>query len=226
MGMKRSFFVMAALISGSAMAQPTFECGSVACPGANPWNLELVYGGATPTEITGIDDLKVDGHLFDVTFTNTAPTTSPFVLSTSTAAAGKPLTGVDAGNAISAFYGALLPPYSGGYDIAGDPGPAFITAFGPAGSSSTKYFGATELWDVAETSVGGGAVPTKIFGNNGYDSNGLRIVDNNGNEVFYTSWTAVTAPEIDPLSTASALALLFGGLAVLRGARGLARQNA
>jgi hypothetical protein len=208
----------ALMFSSLASAQTTFECGSVACPGANPWNLALVYAGATGSEITGINDLKVGGHLFDVSFTATAPTSSPFVLSRTTAAPGQPLTGVDAGNAISAFYGALLPPY-GGYHITGDPGAAFITAFAPAGSLSTAYFGATELWDVAETLVGGGAVPTKVFGNNGFNANNQHIVDNNGNEVYYTSWTPIAAPEIDPVSATSALTLLFGGLAVLRGRR-------
>jgi hypothetical protein len=219
MHMVKLFAALGALIFTSlASAQTTFECGSVACPGANPWNLAVVYAGATANEITGIDDLKVDGHLFDVSFTATAPTSSPFLLSQTTAAAGQPPTGVDAGNAISAFYGALLPPYNG-YGVAGDPGAAFITAFAPAGSLSASYFGATELWDVAETLVGGGAVPTKVFGNNGFSANGQDIVDNNGNQVFYTKWTPIAAPEMDPASATSALALLFGGLAVLRGRR-------
>jgi hypothetical protein len=220
MHMVKLFAVLGALMFSSlASAQATFECGSVACPGANPWNLAVVYAGTTASEITGINDLKVGGNLFDVSFTATAPTSSPFVLSQTTAAAGQPLTGVNAGNSISAFFGALLPPYSNGYGIAGDPGAAFITAFAPAGSMSTNYFGATELWDVAETSVGGGAVPTKVFGNNGFSANGQSIVDNNGNQIFYTKWTPIAAPEIDPVSTTSALALLFGGLAVLRGRR-------
>jgi hypothetical protein len=213
---------LGALTFGSlTSAQTTFECGSVACPGANPFNLALVYAGATASEITGIDDLNVGGHFFDVSFTATAPTTSPFVLSQNTAAAAQPLTGVDAGNAISAFYGTLRPPYGGpgGYNITGDPGPAFITAFAPAGSLSTHYFGATELWDVGETLVGGAAVSTKVFGNNGFGDNNQHIVDNNGNEVFYTSWTPVAAPEMDPVSAISAMTLLFGGLAVLRGRR-------
>ena len=198
-------------------AQAYFECGTVACPGANPWNLAVVNAGATGSEITGINDLNVGGELFDVGFTATAPTSSPFMLSQTTAAAGQPLNGVNAGNAISAFYGALLPPYAGGYDIAGDPGPAFITAFAQAGASSSNYFGATELWDVAQTSVGGGAVPTTVFGNNGFSANNQRIVDNNGNEVYYTKWTPIAAPEIDPTSAASGLTLLLGGLLVLRG---------
>jgi hypothetical protein len=84
---------------------------------------------------------------------------------------------------------------------------------------STKYFGATELWDVAETSVGGGAMPTKVFGNNDFSAKGQDIVDHNGSQVFYTKWTPITAPEIDPVSATSALALLFGGLAVPRGRR-------
>jgi hypothetical protein len=200
-------------------AQAYFECGTVACPGANPWNLALVYDGTTGSEITGINDLNVGGHLFDVSFTASAPSSSPFMLSQTTAAAGQPLNGVNAGNAISAFYGALLPPYAGGYDIAGDPGPAFITAFAPAGASSAKYFGATQLWNVAETSVGGGAMPTNVFGNNGLSAGGQQIVDNNGDEIYYTKWTPIAAPEMDPTSAASGLTLLLGGVLVLRGRR-------
>ncbi len=225
MHMAKLLVALAALSFSTLVdAQAYFECGSVACPGANPWNLAVVYAGATTSEITGINDLNVGGDFFDVSFTATAPTSSPFVLSQATGAAGQPLTGVDAGNAISAFYGALLPPYSGGYDITGDPGAAFITAFAPAGSLSTNYFGATELWDVAETSVGGGAVPTNVFGNNGFSANNKSIVSNNGNEVYYTVWTPIAAPEIDPGSTMSAMTLLFGGLVVLRGRRPARRK--
>jgi hypothetical protein len=206
-------FAALGALSFSALvnAQAYLECGAAACAP----NINAVFFVG---EVTGINDLRVGGDVFDVSFNSTAPTSSPFVLSQTTAAAGHPLTGVDAGNAISAFYGALPPPY-GGYDITGDPGPAFITGFAPAGSSSTNYFGATELWDVAETSVGGGAVPTKVFGNNGFGANGQSILDNGGNEVFYTKWTPIAAPEMDPSSATTALALLFGGLAVLRGRR-------
>jgi hypothetical protein len=205
-------------------AQAYFECGSTACgSGVTPFDIAAYYAGhpGSPPEVyTGINDLNVRGELFDVSFSTTAPTSSPFVLSSSAAALGQPLTGVDAGNAIGAFYASLRPPYGGpaGYDITGDPGPAFITAFAPAGALSANYYGAMELWDVGETFVGAAYERTLVFGNNGFSANGgPGIISNNGNEVFYTSWTPIAAPEIDPVSGLSAMMLLFGGLAVLRG---------
>jgi hypothetical protein len=197
-------------------AQAYFECGSAACgSGVTPWDI-----AGTPEVYTGINDLNVRGDLFDVSFSTTAPTSSPFLLSSSAAAPGQPLTGVDAGNAIGAFYASLQPPYGGpgGYDITGDPGPAFITAFALAGALSTNYFGATELWDVGETFVGAAYERTLVFGNNGFNANNQTIVTN-ANEVYYTTWTPIAAPEIDPVSAMSAMTLLFGGLAVLRGRR-------
>jgi hypothetical protein len=205
-------------------AQAHFECGSAACgSGVTPWDIATAYAGnpvSPPQVYTAIDDLNVRGEVFDVSFSTTAPTSSPFVLSSSAAAPGQPLTGVDAGNAIGAFYASLQPPYGGpgGYGIAGDPGPAFITAFKPAGALSAEYYGATELWDVGETFVGAPYERTLVFGNNGFSANGgPGIISNNGNEVYYTSWTPVAAPEMDPLSAMSAMTLLFGGLLVLRG---------
>jgi hypothetical protein len=198
-------------------AQAYFECGSAACGSSvTPWDIV-----GTPEVYTGINDLNVRGHLFDVSFSTTAPASSPFVLSSTTAAPGQPLTGVDAGNAIGVFFASLQPPYGGpgGYPFTGDPGPAFITAFAPAGALSTNYFGATELWDVGETFVGAAYERTLVFGNNGFSANDQAIVTNAPNEVYYTSWTPIAAPEIDPASAMSAVTLLFGGLAVLRGRR-------
>ncbi len=197
-------------LGGLVHASAYLECGSVACSGAsnNPFNVA----------VTGVDDLNVGGRLYDVSFASTQPASSPFVFSSNAAAPGQSLTGIDAGNAISAFYGALKPPY-GDYPFAGDPGPAFITAFAPSGAVSGKYFGATTLWDVAETSVGGGPVPAQVFGNNGFNASGQSIVDNNGDELYYTKWTAVAAPEMDPNVLGSGLALLVGGMAILRGRR-------
>ncbi len=210
--------------SGLADAQAYFECGAAACGASvTPWSIAAYYAGKpdSPTPLyTGIDDLNVRGDLFDVTFTTTAPRSSPFGLSSSVAAPGQPLTGVDAGNALGAFYGSLQPPYGGpgGYGIAGDPGPAFVTAFAPAGKLSAQYFGATELWDVAETTVGVGSGRTPVFGNNDYSPSGP-LVSNFGNEVFYTTWTPATVPEIDATFAGGGLALMVCGLAVLQGRR-------
>ena len=199
-------------------AQAYFECGSVACSGAytfDPWN-----NGAT-----GIKALNVGGDLFDVTFTNTAPGTSPFVLSDTTAAPGQPLTGIDAGNALATFYATL--PDTDRQDP-GDPGPLLITALGPAGSLSATYGGATELFDAVATSVSDPSNSTPLNGvaevsnphpNAFINAQGQNIDVGNTPEI-YTIWTPIAtlaAPEIDPVSATSALTLLFGGLAVLRG---------
>jgi hypothetical protein len=194
-------------------SQAYFACG---CVVLDPW----AGGGG------GIDNLNVGGDLFDVTFTNTAPATSPFVLSNSTAAPGQPLTGIDAANAIAAFYATLQPPYANGYPIAGDPGPAFVTAFGPSGSLSSAYFGSTELFDTVDTSVGAGgsvAVAGQYPGTDSFlTASGQNVVTAGGSGPFYTTWTpiaALAAPEIDPVSAVSALTLLVGGIVVLRGRR-------
>jgi hypothetical protein len=197
-------------------AQAYLECGNAACgPSVQPWSTSLT---------TGINDLYVGGNLFDVSFTTTAPASSPFVLSSTTAAPGQPLTGIDAANAIGNFYGGLLPPYAG-YDITGDQGPAFITAFAPAGALSSEYFGSTELLDAEQTIVGGGWGGSAAVVGSGFNStaggDGPFITADYG--VFYTVWTPIAAPiaapEISPASAPAGLTLLLGCLAVLRGRR-------
>ena len=201
-----------------ANAQAHLECGSIACGSHS----NAAYGGAT-----GINDLNVGGDLFDVNFTATAPATSPFVLSDSTAAPGQPLTGIDAGNAIAAFYGSLLSPY-GGYPIAGDPGPAFITAFGPAGSLSSGYLPPgfpplTEIYDIVSTTPGvvysGHVGAASSFATTYFFLSPIGPTPIPGSPVDYTTWTpiaALAAPEIDPVSAVSAMTLVLGALAVLR----------
>jgi hypothetical protein len=129
---------------------------------------------------------------------------------------------VDAGNALNAFYGALLPPWDG-YAVVGDPGPAFITAMAPAGALSAKYFGSPMLYDLAQTTVGGNygqtyGPTTQVVGSKYYYGN--------GGTVQFTTWTPVAqAPEIDQSSMAGALTLLFGGIALMRGARRTSRSR-
>lgn len=214
------------VVAGSANSQAYFECGSVACPtNVPPWNIEIATG--LTGDITGINDINVGGDLFDVTFTSTAPATSPFVVSDSTAAAGQPLTGIDAATAIWDFFAVQEPPYAGGYDYADDPGPDFITAFAPAGALGSEYYGSTELFDLVQTTVGGGfgnPVHVGEVGNNsdGRTAAGNSVITSPDPGTYYTVWTPIAAPEIDTNSTASGFALLLGGLAVLRGRR---RQN-
>jgi hypothetical protein len=107
-------------------AQAYFVCGSVACPSTrNAFN-----------DPTGINDLNIRGDIFDVTFTTTAPASSPFVFSNTVAAPGQPLTGIDAGDAISAFYAGVTPGDGQG---PGQDGSSFITAFAPAGDLSVSF---------------------------------------------------------------------------------------
>jgi len=196
-------------------SQAYLECGSAACG----THSQAPYGAAT-----GIDDLNVGGDLFDVTFTS-APPVSPFVLSSTRAAPGQPLTGINAADAIEKFYGSLLPPY-GDYPIAGDQGPAFITAFGPAGSLGAKYGGVAELFDIVQTNVGAGFYKNSVAeagnptGTNYYvTGDGHAIVPPAGGGAFYTTWTPVRTPELDPSVAGGGLALLVGGIVVLRGRR-------
>jgi hypothetical protein len=221
-------------------AQGYLECGTAACsPSVNPWSY-AVAGATGAGAITGINDLNVGGDLFDVTFATTAPASSPFVFSSATAAPGQPLTGVDAGAAIADFFGSIAYPSQayGGFDYVGDLGSAYITAFAPAGALSSEYFGATELFDVAETHVGivDSSVPagTVLQANaasfdhqvlevgalqSGYYTSNEQGVQTDNGGIYYTKWTRIAAPEIDPVSAMSAMTLLFCGLAVLRGRR-------
>lgn len=231
MGSKLVWGLAIALLSEMALAQVNMEsqayleCGNVACD---------VHSNAPFAGATGINDLNVDGDLFDVSFMGTAPATSPFVLSSSTAAPGQPITGVDAAEAISLYYGALEPPFLGGYPYAGDQGPIFITSFGPAGSLSSVFtqFGeqpVTELYDAVQTYVGGDYNAGGNFynvaeaGTQGNSFSDLRTASGAGpfnaesNPVLYTTWTPIAAPEIDLSSGSTGIALLLGGIAVQRG---------
>jgi hypothetical protein len=232
------FISTLSFVSGLAHAQVTYAysetqavlmCGAAAC-GAHT---QAPYGAAT-----GIDDLNVGGDFFDVNFTNLAPAgpapaISPFVLANTTAVPGQPLTGIDAGDAIAAFYATLQPPF-GSYPIGGDQGPAFVTAFGPAGSLSSEYtpFGqppVQELYDIVQPNVGGSdygnvAEAGNLVGTSYFLTANGAIAVGQGGGPFYTTWVPVAAaPEIDLLSAMSALTLLVGGLSVLRGHRAVRR---
>jgi hypothetical protein len=222
---------LAALAFSSLVhGQAYFECGSAACiAGVAPWTVAVGIAPAdiTDVDITGINDLNVGGDLFDVTFTSTPPASSPFVLSDVTAAPGQPLTGIDAGNAIWDFWAAQYPPYSNdpGYNLAGDPGPGFITAFGPAGPFSAEYEGSTEVFDAVQT-VAGNPIPgfsplvaevgRLPVGNQYVTADGVDFIYDPGEpgSPYYTVWTPIAAPEIDSSFAASGLALLLGGIAV------------
>jgi hypothetical protein len=198
---KLSAALGALVLSSAAVAQTHFEGGSVACS---------AFGSAP---ITAIDDVSVDGHLFDVTFSDTQSNTFAFSQYQSTP--GHPLTGIDAANALDAFYATQKGPNQG------DDGPGIfaqvngvdtvvfniVTAFGP-----TKTPGVTDI-DITEPFLGfsypGEAQAVAV------DSQFMCSL-----LATCTVWTPVAAaPEISPVSTTSALTLLLGVLAVLRGRR-------
>lgn len=105
-----------------------------------------------------------------------------------------------------------------------DPEAAVVAALenSPTGVDATPtaltYVGGGNLWFVASTD-------TSISSNHAYAffSNSLEFfgdaqgLEQTGIAVKSSPYVIATAPEVDPASASSALTLLFGGLAVLRG---------
>lgn len=203
----------ALMLSSLALADTTFVCGTAACS---------AFGNGI---ITGIDGLVVDGDHFDVTFSTTQSTT--FAFSYDSAAPGQPLTGVDAANALDAFYATQHGPNPQ------DDGPGIIARVQGLGvvevyNLVTAYQASTTPGvvdaDITEPFLGGGGVPVKTVpdAGDGLPGPGQTVVshDAGGSLCSFgtcTVWTRVAAPEIDPASATSAITLLFGGLTVLRG---------
>jgi len=188
-------------LSSQALAQTHFECGTAACS---------AFGSAP---ITAIDDVVVGGERFDVTFSNTQSTT--FAFSQIPSITGHPLTGMDAANALDAFYATQK-----GANVFDD-GPGIyaqvngvdtevyniVTAFG-----TTKTPGITNI-DMTEPFLG-----------IAYANAQASEVSNNfmcSSSATCTVWTRIptSAPEMSAVSTSSALIMLLGFLAVLRGRR-------
>jgi hypothetical protein len=119
-GTIRFLAAFAAFIVSTQGFAANFVCGDVAC---SPFT--------TSQPITGIDDLAVGGNLFDVTFSNTL-TPSPFLFSYSASGSGQPLTGIDAANALDAFYSSQVGP-------SGSAGPGIITGTGFVLNYATAY---------------------------------------------------------------------------------------
>src|SRR6516164_3446143 len=99
--------LVALALGNLALADTHFECGTVACS---------AFGSAV---ITAIDDVVVGGEHFNVTFSNLMQSTT-FQFSSKTAAPGHPLTGVDAANALDAFYATQQGP------VPQDDGPGIV----------------------------------------------------------------------------------------------------
>jgi hypothetical protein len=200
--------VLAALgvltLSNLALAQTHLECGNVACTGNDP--VEEVAAGTA----TGINDIVVDGDAFNVTFTHTLPSLSPFVFSNDAAAPGQPLTGVDAANALQSFLVTQLEPSP--QLVA--PGPSLITAFQENPTTGIISY------DVANTffnSVDVPFTPVSVAGGPGSPVSVTTL--GGGLATIWTPINAIAAPEISPASAPAGLTLLLGCLALLRGRR-------
>jgi hypothetical protein len=194
--------------SSLGVAGTTFVCGSVACS---------AFGNMP---ITGINDLVVDGDHFNVAFSNTQDKT--FSFSSYAAASGQPLTGIDAGNALDAFYATQKGP------IPQDDGPGIIAQIGGVDVNvfnivtayqTTSTPGVVNV-DFTEPFLGitlppGTGVSAQQVGS-GFLCSAFAAC---------TVWTPVAAPEISPVSAASGLTLLLGCLAVLRGRRPVRRAR-
>jgi hypothetical protein len=186
-----------------------FVCGNVAC---SPFT--------TSQPITGIDDLSVRGGLFDVTFSNTL-TPSPFLFSYSVSGSGQPLTGIDAANALDAFYSSQVGP-------SGSAGPGIITGTGFVLNYATAYqnSGIPGIIDVdlVEPFLGLPSTPVQEATLDSTSSQVTVVQMSAGGlcsaSAACTIWTPVAAPEISLGSASTALLLLTGTLAVLRGRRG------
>jgi hypothetical protein len=189
-----------------ALGQTTFVCGSVACS---------AFGNLP---ITGIDNLVVDGDHFNMAFSNTQDST--FAFSNYVSAAGKPLTGVDAANAINAFYATQQGP------IPQDDGPG-ISAL--VGGVVVEIFNITTAFQATSRPGVFNVDFTEPF--LGFPYHPVIEANQPNGEVVAVSgisipcvggctvWKPVAAPEISTGSTTAALTLLLGSLAVMRGRR-------
>jgi len=158
---------------------------------------------------TPIDDIKLGGGYWDVTWSITPPPTSPFVLSATAAAPGQPLTGVDAANALDQFFDTIPPPV---HYCCADVGEQAITAFAPGAAPGS---GTPFLADVA--------VPTPGYGAQTEYTNVFEIGGDANGQAEYTIWTPVAppthVPELSGTGLGGAAAMLAFGIAFLRGRR-------
>jgi hypothetical protein len=105
-----------------------------------------------------------------------------------------------------------------------DPGAAVVAALenAPTGIDATAtgltYVGGGNLWFVASANTSLYPNHAYAFFSNSFKEFGdIQGLEQTGIAFNSSSYVVATAPEIDPASATSALTLLFGGLAVLRG---------
>jgi len=207
----------AVALSSLALADTHFECGAVACS---------AFGNQP---ITAIDDLVVDGDHFNVSFSNTQDTT--FLFSSFAAASGQPLTGVDAANALDAFYATQkgLFPQDDGPGIFAQIGGVDVTIFNIVTAYRAASTPGVVDIDITQPFLGGGhqgPILTAPDIGDGLPGPGAGVAVSHVGSGFLCSsfaactvWTPITAPEISPVSVPSELTLLLGSLLVLRGRR-------
>ena len=189
-------------VSSLAVAQTHFECGTVSCS---------AFGNLP---ITGIDNIVVDGQHFNLSFSTTENT--PFAFATSGAGSGQPPNGIDAANALNAFYATQQGP------LPQDDGPGIfakvggvdvdvfniVTAYKPTSTPGIIDVDFTEPFLGISLPPGTGVTAEAV--GSGFLCSSFAAC---------TVWTKVTAPEISPISAPAGVTLLLGCLAVLRGRR-------
>ena len=201
------------LSSSLALADTHFECGTVACS---------AFGNLP---ITGIDNVLVGGDLFNVTFSNTQSTN--FLFSSYASTAGHPLTGVDAANALDAFYSTQTgpSPQDDGPGIIAKVGGVDVTVFNIVTAYQATSTPGVFALDITQPFLGGGYTGPTLVAPDAGDSLPFAgqgpVVTHAQNICFGTCtvWTPVAAPEISPVSAPAGLTLLLGCLLVLRGRR-------
>jgi hypothetical protein len=205
--------IVALTLSSVALADTHFECGTVACS---------AFGNQL---ITGIDNVDVGGDYFNVAFSNTQSTT--FLFSSFAAPSGQPLTGVDAANALDAFYATQKGPsfQDDGPGILAKVGGVETTVFNIVTAYQPTSTPGIFALDVTQPFLGGGYTGPTLVAPNAGDSlpfAGEGPVVTHAQSICFgtcTVWTPVSAPEISPVSAPAGLTLLLGSLLVLRGRR-------
>ena len=203
------------MLSGTALAQATFVCGTAACS---------AFGTGV---ITGIDNLVVGGEAYDVTFSDTTKG-SPFAFSYDATSGGAP-TGVAAANALDAFYATQQGPYpqaDGPGILAQVQGLGVVEAFGFVTAYQATSTPGVVMADITQPFLGISLPPTLVAADAGDGTSGATsvVVSHDSSKCFAicTVWTPVSAqkaPELGTSSAIAALTLLLGGVAVLKGRR-------
>jgi hypothetical protein len=194
--------VGALTLSSLALADTHFECGTIACS---------AFGSGV---ITAIDDVVVGSEHFNVTFSNTQDTT--FAFSSFPAASGQPLTGIDAGNALDAFYATQKGP------IPQDDGPGILAQVGGVNEevfNIVTAFASTSTPGVVNIDITEPFLGISLPAGTGVSAQQVSSGFPCSSFAACTVWTPIAAPEISLVSAPSELTFLLGCLVMLRGRR-------